>query len=136
MAIEQQEAPGIGGQRQQADDADGFAVGQDGMERFVNRLRRHAQAEGEHDQAFQQRRPRLPHLVAGQNIQAEAIHQRIAQHVRGIRQQGGGMRSHAGDGFHREHDGVDGQHDLEHAAMLGAHGIQGARLVFAATGHE
>jgi hypothetical protein len=58
-------------------------------------------------------------------VEAEPVHDGVAEHVHGVSEERGGVREEAGDGLGQEHPGVDREHDLQHATLsrrdVGAH---------------
>jgi len=84
---EQNEAQAVGGKREQTDGANDFEYRDMRKGHPVNGLSQNEKTEQRHDDALEQGGPGFHARAARDDVDAEAVYQRIAQHIQRIRQQ-------------------------------------------------
>ena len=66
--------------------------------------------EGGHDHALGQCGSSAPRLASVQDVEAEPVHEGVAEHVQGVTEQGRGTREEPRSELDAEHGDVDHQH--------------------------
>ncbi|GAB3685466.1 hypothetical protein GCM10028792_38160 [Salinisphaera aquimarina] len=94
------------------------------------------QPEAEHDRTLEPGRHGLGACALGDDCEAEPVNHRVAEHVQRICEQCGGTGNPARGELADEHDGVEREHDPEHAFLAFAHPFEMGIVFAAATGHE
>jgi len=69
--------------------------------------------------AWRSRCSRLPPAAASDDVQAEAVDERITEHVDRVGEQGRRVSHQTRAELHEEHHRVDGEHDLQHTPLPG-----------------
>src|SRR3989338_1593159 len=136
MPPEQEKTDAVRGKREQADSTDDLEYRDMRKEYPVNRLPQDEKGKQRHDDALEQGGPGFQARAARDDIEAEAIDQRIAQHIQRIGQQRQGARHKPGRQLHHEHDGIDNQYPLERRALAAAQRVKLESLVIATIGHH
>jgi hypothetical protein len=113
----QHEADQVGGEGQQANTAHHLGSGHDVPHYLVDDLGEHAQAEGRHQRALEEGGARLPVDAPPDHVEAEAVDDRVAEHVDRIGQQRGRPGREARAALGHEHGRVDPQDQKQEPAL-------------------
>ncbi len=72
-------------------------------------------------QPFKQRAARLPHGATTHHVQAEAVHDGVAQHVHRVREKRRGATDEPAEELDEEHGDVDREHDAQDTPLVSGH---------------
>src|SRR2546421_11357871 len=117
MSPQQRQAGDVGHQRDDADGGDPVRPGHGAADQLAAALREDDDPERRHEAALEECAPRLPAWPTAHDVEAEAVDDRVAQHVDGVREQPRGVGQQAGETLRHEHRGVDDEDEDQDPAL-------------------
>ncbi len=127
---EEEKADRVRGERERADTGHDRHVGCDFGLQAPGGLHQHTHAEGEHDHALERSGARPPGSASVEDVEAEAIDQRVAEHVERVAEERSRARGEAGAELDDKHGEVDREDCNQYATLPLAEGgdLAGFRL--------